>query len=281
MSTIGTKEGRIIRVFPRRTKATPTDEYAFIGHVPMFYPDADEVRVSLTFTWDLAFGHALADEWAQVTGLPTSIGGPATGQAAGDFTPGLYLKPGYVITSRGCPNRCWFCSVWRRDGDTRELPITEGWNVLDDNLLACSVSHFCAVFSMLQRQPHKAEFTGGLEAARLKPWHVDLLADLNPARMYFAYDTADDLEPLQTAGATLREAGFTRESHRLCAYVLVGGPGDTFDKANERLEATWSAGFFPFAMLWRDHDGNRPQDWIPFQRKWARPWSTAAMLCPS
>ena len=33
----------IARVFPRKTKATPTDSLAFIGEPPLFLPDADEV----------------------------------------------------------------------------------------------------------------------------------------------------------------------------------------------------------------------------------------------
>jgi hypothetical protein len=269
---------KIIRVFPRRTKATPTDDYAFIGHPPLWWPKADEVRVSVTFNEDLARGHMLADEWDLVTGLPTSIGGPATGNPGGDFTPGMYLKPGCVITSRGCPNRCWFCSVWKREGGTRELPITTGWNILDDNLLACSEAHIRAVFAMLEEQPQRAEFTGGLEAARLESWHVDLLAALKPNRMYFAYDTFDDLEPLRSAGEMLQEAGFTTTSHRLCCYVLVGYPGDSFAKAEQRLHETIAAGFFPFAMLWRDREGNRDRDWMTFQRQWARPQIVGANL---
>ena len=75
--------------------------------------------------------------------------------------PGMYLKKGYVITSRGCPNRCWFCSVPRREGGRlRELPITEGNIVLDDNLLACSRQHIEAVFEMLGRQERASGLYG-------------------------------------------------------------------------------------------------------------------------
>jgi radical SAM superfamily enzyme YgiQ (UPF0313 family) len=56
----------------------------------------------------------LEKEWRHVA--PVKIGGPATGQQGEQFTPGLYLEKGYVITSRGCPNRCWFCGVWQREG---------------------------------------------------------------------------------------------------------------------------------------------------------------------
>ena len=127
---------------------------------------------------------------------PVLIGGPGVGMVGQDFTPGLYLKTGNVITSRGCPNRCWFCDVWRRDGDVRELPIHEGYNIRDDNLLACSDAHIHAVFAMLKQQKRRAIFSGGLEAARLKPWIAEALADLHPDRLHFAYDTPSDYGPL-------------------------------------------------------------------------------------
>lgn len=267
----------MIRVFPHRTTATPIDELAFIGNPPMFWPDADEVHVSVTFSWDRAEGERLANAWT-ATGLPVTLGGPAHDAPGGEFVPGRYLKPGYTITSRGCPNRCWFCVVPKREGGLRELEIADGWNVLDDNLLRCSEPHVHDVFAMLKRQTHRPEFTGGLEAKALKGWHVDLLADMKPARMYFAYDTPDDLEPLRQAGAMLAEAGLRRESHCVCAYVLIGYPRDSFPAAEERLRDAWAAGFFPFAMLYRDQRGVVRRDWAHFQRTWVRPQSVATML---
>ena len=172
----------VIRVFPRRTNATPVDDRAFVGEPPLFLPEFDSVDISVAFTWDMPEAERLADSWARF-GKPVNIGGPATGMRGGNFTPGMYLKPGYVITSRGCPNRCWFCSVWKREGDIRELPITEGWNVLDDNLLACSDTHIKNVFEMLNKQPERSEFTGGLEAKLLKDWHVKLIEELNPKQI--------------------------------------------------------------------------------------------------
>jgi hypothetical protein len=67
----------------------------------------------------------------------------------------MYLKHGYVITSRGCNNACWFCKVPTREGGLRELPITAGHNILDDNFLGCSEKHIRAVFEMLKTQPKK------------------------------------------------------------------------------------------------------------------------------
>jgi len=261
---------RIIRVFPRRTNATPIDELAYIGEPSMFIDGADKVHISVTFSWDLPEAERLEKEWRHIA--PVEIGGPATGQRGEEFTPGQYLKKGYVITSRGCPNRCWFCGVWRREGEAiRELPITEGWNILDDNLLACSTEHINNVFLMLARQKHRPLFTGGLEAARLKLWHVSRLAELKPKELFFAYDTPDDREPLFEAGKLLLQNGFSRRRQNLRAYVLAGYPNDTFEAAEKRFTECLEAGFIPMAMLYRDASGERDPAWVKFAWQWIRP----------
>jgi len=268
---------RIVRVFPRRTRATPTDELSFVG-LPDMFVEADEVHISVTFTWDLPMAEYLESQWARVA--PVKIGGPATGMRGGDFTPGMYVKPGYTITSRGCPNRCWFCSVPKREGALRELPIHDGWNVLDDNLLACSGIHLRNVFAMLARQDRKPEFTGGLEAKRLTPWITGELRKLKPESLFFAYDTADDLEGLREAGKMLADAGFPTAGHRLRCYVLCGYPADSIERAEIRMNEAISAGFFPMAMLWRNESGKTDHQWRTFQRKWARPAITSHLVKP-
>lgn len=262
---------KIARVFPRRTNATPDNELAFTTPPPKILPDIDEVHVSVAFTYDIPKAEQLAESW-QKTGLPVKMGGPAYNEVGGDFVPGLYMKKGYVITSRGCPNRCWFCSVPAREGYAlRELPVTEGFNICDDNLLACSESHIKEVFAMLKQQEEKPIFTGGLEAKLLKPWHVELMREVKAKRMYFAYDTPDDYEPLVCAGKILQDGGISKSSRRTYCYVLIGYYGDTMEKAEKRLRDAWAAGFFPYAMLYRDEKGETNPDWRKFQRLWVRP----------
>lgn len=270
---------RIARVFPRRTKATPDDALAFTTPPPITgMPEVDAVHVSVAFTYDMPKAEMLAEQW-RCLGVPVEMGGPAFNAPGGDFVPGLYMKQGYVITSRGCANRCWFCSVPEREGGTlRELPITDGWNVTDDNLLACSENHIRAVFAMLTRQKERPVFTGGLEAKLLQPWHVELLRQSRASRMYFAYDTQDDYEPLVRAGKLLHDGGIKRTSHRAGCYVLIGYAGDTMEKAEIRLRETWAAGFMPFAMLYRDSDGQTDKEWRAFQRAWVRPHSVFHLL---
>ena len=267
-----TVDSRIARVFPRRTAATPTDELSFIGGPGLFPPEVDAVHVSVAFSWDMPRAEELAREWAPVA--PVSVGGPAMGEPGGDFTPGLYLKHGYVITSRGCPNRCWFCTVPSREGDLRELPISDGWNLLDDNILACSDAHIKAVFAMLRRQPHPAEFTGGIEAARLREWHVSELCSLRLKQLFLAYDEEADFEHLHRAAGLLRDAGLIRNgSHIARCYVLIGYPGDTEEAAEERCHQVAKLGIMPMAMLYRAPGiADRPSlSWRRLQRQWANP----------
>lgn len=116
---------RIIRVFPTRTNATPDDAFARFRAFPSLFDEADEIHISVVFTWDIRWAEQAAVQWERVA--PVSIGGPAYNQPGGDFVPGMYMKNGYVITSRGCPNRCWFCSVPKREGGKlRELPVKDG-----------------------------------------------------------------------------------------------------------------------------------------------------------
>ena len=276
--TLGTdrmRQPRLIRVFPRRTKATPDDANARFGPPDMF-DAADEVHVSVTFTWDKPVAERLAEQWSRIA--PVKIGGPAYGIGDDPFIAGRYVRPGYIFTSRGCPRRCWFCKVWHSHPTPILFPIVDGWNVLDDNLLACPEHHVRAVFAMLQRQKRQVEFTGGLEALSLQDYQVGLLADLKPRpNCFWAYDPGDEFDTLRSAATRLLAAGFTARSHRLRCYVLIGHPGDTFTAAEARLRQMMGIGFTPMAMLWRPDDKPSQQrhepskEWRSFQRRWARP----------
>ena len=144
---------------------------------------------------------------------------------------------------------------------------TADWN----NLLACSPRHIDEVFSMLARQPHRPIFTGGLEAALMTSQMAAQLYQLHPQRLFFAYDTPNDLEPLQEAGKMLTDAGFSKSNHALRCYILIGYKGDTMEKAHKRMGEAWRAGFMPFAMLYRDNSGQFDPAWKWFQGQWANP----------
>jgi len=263
---------RTIRVFPRQTSATPDDKMVRFD-TPTFFDEADEVDVSVAFTWDIPAAERLAEAWRSVTDR-VRVGGVAYGDRGDEFTPGLYLKHGHVITSRGCPNKCWFCDVHKREGGIRELKIHDGYILQDSNILATSIEHQVAVFEMLERQKERPRFNGGLEAALLTEWHCEWLKRLKPKTMWFAYDTPNDYEPLVLAGRMLAEYGVISDHNAKC-YVLIGYKGDTIDKAEIRLNQTIDAGFMPQAMLYNRLDD---KNWRRFQREWANRWIVATKI---
>ena len=225
----------------------------------------------------------LAKAWSDVA--PTRIGGPALGDRGGEFVPGRYLAPGYLMTSRGCPNRCRHCLVPGREGALREIPIGVGHNVLDSNLLACSDDHVRKVFEVASSQRDErgrkipAQFTGGLEAALFKDWHADLLAAMKPQpTIWFAFDHLNRWQPLVAAVRKLEDRDVSTKGHRVRAYVLIGFDGDTLEAAEERLLRTRDLLEFPMAMLYRGPDG-KEQDaaWRHLAGLWANPNIISAM----
>ena len=92
----------------------------------------------------------------------------------------------------------------------------------------------------------------------------------------FAYDTPDDLHPLEHAVMLFREAGYGNRNLLRC-YVLISYPGDSFDYTTKWLETVKALGFCPMAMLYRDFKGDTTRELCKFQRSWARP---AAIYSP-
>jgi hypothetical protein len=258
---------KIIRVFPRKTKWTPIDDLAFVGDPPLFRPPEMPVKVSVTFTWDIKEGQRLQRAWAQYYS-DVQLGGPAFKDPGGDFRPGMFVKEGVIFTSRGCPNKCRFCFVPQREGKIRELPISDGWIVQDNNLLACSNYHIRKVYEMLLAQKKAIDFNGGLEARRLKVWHVELFQRLNVRHFWFACDLPGSVKHLKRTAELM--SGFPIWKKR--CYVLIGFNNENIYDAEKRLNTVYEMGFLPFAQLYQS-EIKRPwtRDWDQLQRKWCRP----------
>jgi len=255
----------IARVFPTRTSMTPADEHAYTGPPGLFVPKYQSIHISVTFTWDLDRAKWLARQWERVA--PVKLGGVAIDGEGEEFTPGMYVRPGVTVTSRGCPNRCPWCFIRK---PLRELPIQEGNNIIDNNVLACSERHLDLVFAMLQSQ-HAIKFSGGLEAGRITDKVVDRLRGIRLKRLFTAYDDESRLPQVKIALEKLRKH-FSRD--KISCFVLMGFNNDTPDKALGRLQEVFNMGANPFAMLYRDRDGSTPEprrEWKKLQRTWARP----------
>ena len=276
---------KIIRVFPCHTSHTPIDDLSFSpkwqGAYPgLWRPEADEVHVSVTFTWDKAEGERLAEAWAQYYPI-VRIGGPAYDMSPAGFVPGRYIKPGVTFTSYGCNRRCSWCLVPSREGCLVEVEdFPEGHIIQDNNFLQCSREHMQHVFDMLHEQKEQAEFTGGLDARLVDDWVADRLAELRRAHklkhMFLAADTKGSLSALGRAIETLvrRAALMDTKYHinNLRVYTLIAFNGEAMDEAEKRLRAVWELGGMPHAQLYQPADEfiEYGQKWKKFSRAWQR-----------
>jgi len=254
-------------VVPRRTSQTPDE--AVVGAPDLFTPrDYDLVEISVVFTGDINESLRLQSMWLAYS-ENVEIGGPAFGADGGDrFEPGRFVKKGIVHTSRGCPHRCPFCYVWRREGGIRELPITEGNILQDNNILACSEAHQERVFEMLAGQK-QVRFLGGLDGCYITRRKAEMIARLKPLDVWTAND--GQREKLSLRGIhLLREAGLSQDKVR--CYVLIGFD-ETMEAATARLNRTLMAGAMPFAQLYDGvgANGERLKAWKRLAREWSRP----------
>ncbi len=259
-----------MRVFPRSTKWTPSDEMAFIGDptLPGMRPTNPEtpVLVSCTFSWDLAEAKRLVASWRRFY-RDVRLGGPALGDPGSRFVPGLFIKPGVTFTSRGCPKRCPWCLVWRREGQIRTLPILPGRIIQDNNLLGCPRRHVEVVFDMLSDQ-HRVVFSGGLDTELFADWHRELLESVRYEELWFACDTLAALPSLVRTKKICD--GISVEKMR--CYVLIGFGGESLRDAEHRLASVYELGYLPFAQLFRGERAiSYSPAWKDLARKWSRP----------
>lgn len=263
---------KLIRVFPRRTHMTPIDDYAFVGDPPLIRPPADEVHISVAFTWDIEIAKRLAGAWSQY--YPVRLGGPAFNSRCNGFMPGLYMKEGITFTSRGCNNRCPWCLVPEREGKLTEIRGFAAGNIIqDNNLLQCSREHIERVFEML-RQQHRIQFTGGLDASLISDDIAEKLRSVWVRQLFLACDTDAGITPLERA---VRRLKMPRD--KLRCYVLLGFNGEAIEQGVERLQAVWDIGCMPFAQLYQppDHYIEYSKEVKHIAREWSRPAGTKAM----
>lgn len=257
----------MIRVFPRRTKWTPVDEFAFVGDPPLFRPPEMPVRVSVTFEWDLQEGARLYDAWGSLY-EDVVLGGPAFGDHGGEFTPGLFLKKGVTITSRGCPRLCPWCFVPRREGNIRELEIKAGYIVQDNNLLACSPEHIMRVFEMLQEQKRNIFFNGGLDSRLFNEHHRRLLDTIKIGELWFACDHHSALPALEKVRDLISDISADKKR----CFVMIGRQPETLYDAEKRLHKIYELGFLPFSQLYRGPgEMIYTKAWLALNKKWSRP----------
>jgi len=246
--------------------------------------------LSVVFSWQLQEAYQRA-VWLGRQGYYVRAGGPAidlNSDAMQDvaITFGAvnalpHHNPNATFTSRGCIRRCPFCAVPRLEGDLVELTDWEPKPVVcDNNLLACSRTHFDRVIDRLKPIPD-VDFNQGLDARLFTDHHANRLAELDLRVVRLAWDATRDERYFLTAFHRLRKAGFCANVIRV--YVLIGFDDVPID-ALYRLETVRNLGAWPNPMRYQPLDAKMRNEYVApgwterELRRFARYWSRLRWL---
>ena len=247
--------------------------------------------ISVVFTWQLAEAYQRA-AWYKAMGYHVRAGGPAvilnpdyladvTDEIHGQVNALPHHNPDATVTSRGCIRNCAFCAVPRIEGDLVEL---DDWEpepiVCDNNLLACSHTHFDRVIDRL-KPIHSVDFNQGLDARLLTKYHADRLTELDLTRVRLAWDDTYLESAFMAAYEKLRNASVPKKKIRV--YVLFGFR-DTPDDALYRFQTIKALGIWSNPMRYQPLQAKKRNayvapHWTEHElRRYARYWSRQRWL---
>ena len=210
--------------------------------------------ISVPFTWLLADAQKMAANWKG----KVLIGGPALmkpNECEG-FEPVLFHNPCATFTTRGCPNRCLFCAVWRLEPEFKEIPDYRPAPVIcDNNFTAASRKHQERVIER-QKVFHLTDFNQGLQASKFTPELADLLGNIR-CKVRFAFDFWWQEDAVKDAIDLCRR----RTTKDIGVYVLIGFNDDP-ESALARLQLVQSWGIDPNCLRYQPLDATEKNAYV-------------------
>lgn len=191
----------------------------------------------------------------------------------------------YGFLTRGCPNRCPWCVVPRKEGrirpymDCDEIAI-EGRTklvLMDNNILAAGDYAVSQLEKIIERG-YRADFNQALDARLVTDEYARLLARIKwiDRRIRFGCDTKGQIQECERAISMINGYGYRGEYF---LYTMIGGKSD-FKESFERINYWWKRNhecrakhlpnIYPYAQPYRDPDN--PHHAIPMWQKDMAQW---------
>ncbi len=175
--------------------------------------------------------------------------------------PNMDYSMGFL--TRGCPNKCPWCVVWRKEGDIHPAADIDDFCrhdkavLMDNNVLACDWG--IKQIEKIVKKGIRIDFNQGLDARLIDDSMAKLLSKvkwLAPVRL--ACDTAAQMKHVHRAVEALR--WYNTKPMAYSCYVLIR-PGEIED-ALARIRFLKGIGVDPFVQPYQPLEGGRviPQD---------------------
>lgn len=226
---------------------------------------------------------------AKSKGMKVRVGGPAVTMLSDwvekqtGITPYIGLlpqeiekQPGqyqWTFTSRGCPRNCPFCLVTQLEGATvvEDDDFIPASNIGDNNILMTSERHQKLVVERTQAAKIRTvDINSGFDCrvfAQDLEGFYKLWSKIHPVMWRFAFDSANEEEPLKRVFDFFRRKGFDR--HTVQAYVLCNFPGVTPEEVHYRAQTIIGYGMMPYLMVFRPVDSVK-NDYVASSSGWDR-----------
>lgn len=174
---------------------------------------------------------------------------------------GFFKDAATLFTTRGCPNKCKYCMVWRMESN--EVNIIPSWKdnitktdrevclISDNNFLNAPLEFIEEVVHTLNKYNKKVIFNNGVDCKMINKDTAKLLASLKYVRSGFrtAFDRMDQDGHYQRAMELMLENNFKIRGNSY-TYVLFNYL-DTPQEAYYRGKECWKYKSVPYFMRYR------------------------------
>lgn len=200
--------------------------------------------------------------------------------------PSIDHKTAYGFLTRGCPNKCKWCVVPKKEGNIRpymdiEEIISDGRNevvLMDNNILACDYGleqiEKIIKLNETRKRKIKVDFNQGLDARLVTDDIANMLSRLKwIKRIRFGCDTPKQIEECEKACAMIDKYGYKGEYFFYC--ILLDDFNESFNRVNH-WKGKSSGRYLPHCQPYRDI--NNPNRAIPQWQKDLAYWADKKMM---
>ena len=206
--------------------------------------------------------------------------------------PQVDQKTAFGFLTRGCPNRCPWCVVPRKEGkirqymDVDEIAIDGRTNlVLMDNNILATGDYAMGQFRKIINNRYRVDFNQGLDARLVNDDNARLLARIKwiHNRVRFGCDNTAQIGECDRAIALLQKYGFKGE---IFLYTMIGGKNDIHEclarinhwRERMLLKRNHHIGLYCYAYAQPYRDPGNTSHSIPQWQKDMAAWCNKRMI---
>lgn len=169
--------------------------------------------------------------------------------------PKLTQNKAFGFLTRGCPNCCPFCTVWKREGkrSVKVADLSEWWKdqknivLLDGNILACNERE--DLIMQLADSGANIDYTQGLDARFIDNDIAKLICQTKVAMVHFAFDLMKNEKAIINGLKIFKK--YFNKSDRYCKVYILTNFNTSFEEDFYRVKKVIELGYRPDIRIYQ------------------------------